>query len=410
MKLLFTVLLVALRVFSFGQAHDLSYFLTLAERNSPVLKDYQNQILSVAIDSQLYRASLHTQVNFISTNTYAPVIKGWGYDEIITNKANIAALVQASRNFYNRMNVAAQYRNIALQKRALLDTIMLSRHDLVRSITEQYITAYGDLLTMDFNKEVLDLMQREEGALKKLTEASVYKQTDYLSFYVTMQQQELLYLQGQIQYHTDYLTLNYLCGVVDTLIERISAPVLSDTLRREFTKSVFYNRFVTDSLRMANERAIINYEYRPRIGVYSDAGYNSSLQLKPYKNFGFSAGVSVTIPIYDGHQKQLKYQKIDIREKNRQSNKEFVLNQFQQQLILLRQQMELTQNLVNKIHQQIDFTHTLILANEKLLQTGDITMKEYVTSINNYLAAQNLLTQNTLSRMRVINQINYWNR
>jgi len=30
--------------------------------------------------------------------------------------------------------------------------------------------------------------------------------------------------------------------------------------------------------------------------------------------------------------------------------------------------------------------------------------------VNNYLAAKNLLTQNNISRMQIINQLNYWNR
>ena len=58
-------------------------------------------------------------------------------------------------------------------------------------------------------------------ALKKLTQASVYKQADYLAFYTTLQQQQFAILQSQIQYNTDYLTLNYLAGIVDTTIEQI---------------------------------------------------------------------------------------------------------------------------------------------------------------------------------------------
>jgi hypothetical protein len=58
----------------------------------------------------------------------------------------------------------------------------LSEQDIVRTITEQYITAYGDMLTMDFNKDVYDLLTKEEIILKKLTQQSVYKQSDYLTF------------------------------------------------------------------------------------------------------------------------------------------------------------------------------------------------------------------------------------
>ncbi|MGN6166385.1 MAG: TolC family protein [Flavisolibacter sp.] len=409
MKYLLTVGLTVFNLICFAQTHDLNFFIQQGKQNSPVVKEYQNQILAAQIDSQLLKASLHTQVNFINSNSYAPVINGWGYDEAISNIANVAALIQANRNFLTKNNISLQYQTIALQRRALLDTIQLSQQDLVRTITEQYITAYGDLLSVDFNKEVFDLMKREETALKKLTEASVYKQTDYLTFYVTMQQQELTYLQAQIQYNTDYLTLNYLSGLVDTTIERIDKPQIADTLTSQFYNSVFYTRFTTDSLRLANERSLIDYQYKPKIGAYTDAGYNSSLQVTPYKNFGFSAGISLTIPIYDGHQKRLKYAQVDLKERTRQANKEFFINQYRQQVAQLKQQLYATDLLVNKINQQIAYSHTLIEANGKLLQTGDITMKDYVLAINNYLSAQNLLTQNNISRLRIVNQINYWN-
>jgi outer membrane protein TolC len=410
MKHLFVVFIFISHHVCYGQTHDLNYFISQAQQNNPIAKDYQNQVAMAGLDSQLLTASLHTQVNFLSNNSYAPLIKGWGYDPAITNIANVSALIQANRNFLTRGNIAAQYRAISLQRRSLLDSLQLSQFDLVKTISDQYITTYGDLLLMDFNKEVFDLMQREEEALKKLTESSVYKQTDYLTFYVTMQQQELLYLQAEVQYNTDYLTLNYLSGIVDTTVERIAKPQITDTLHQNMYTSVFTNRFVTDSLRLENEKALISYEYRPKIGAYTDAGFNSSMQYKPYRNFGFSAGLSVTIPIYDGHQREMKYSKIDIQERTRLANKEFFMNQYRQQLAQLRQQLYLTDRMVNKINRQIEYSHTLIIANGKLLETGDITMKDYVTAINNYLSAQNLLTQNNISRMRIINQINYWNR
>lgn len=408
MKPLLTTFFSLISFFCLAQTHDLTYFIGQARQNSPTIKEYQNQVLAAGLDSQLLRASLRPQVNFISNDMYAPVIGGWGYDEIITNIANVSGQVQATRNFISRNNLAAQYRTIALQRRALLDTIRLSQQDLIRTITDQYITAYGDQLTMDFNRELFELMQKEEAALKKLTEAGTYKQTDYLSFYVTMQQQELTWLQNQIQYNTDYLTLNYLAGVVDTSIQRVDRPQLADSLTTDFFNSVFYQRFTTDSLRLVNERQLIDFQYKPRIGTYVDAGYNSSLQVMPYRNFGASAGINITIPIYDGRQKQLKYAQLDIRERTRQSSRDFYVNQYRQQIAQLRQQLNATDILVKRIGQQIVYSKTLIAANGKLLETGDITMKDYVTAITNYLNAQNLLTQNTVSRLRIVNQINYW--
>jgi outer membrane protein TolC len=122
-----------------------------------------------------------------------------------------------------------------------------------------------------------------------------------------------------------------------------------------------------------------------------------------------SAGVNVTIPIYDGRQKQMKLARIDIQERTRQSNREFYVNQHNMQLLQLKQQLLSIDLMVEKINKQIGYAHTLIVANGKLLQTGDITMKDYVTAINNYLQAQNLLTQNNINRLKILNQVNYWN-
>lgn len=393
-----------------AQVRTLDYFLQQAYQNSPVIKDYQNQILIARIDSQILRASLRTQVNFLNTDSYAPVIKGWGYDPAITNIANLTAIFQANRNFITPNNLAAQLRTIDLQRRALLDTIQLSQRDLVRTITDQYITTYADQLATVFTKEVFDLMKNEEIMLKKLTEQNVFRQTDYLNFYVTMQQQELTYLQAQNQYAADYLTLNYLAGIVDTTVQSIERPDLSDIIQNNIDSSVFIKRFATDSLRLKNEKELITYQYKPKVGAYVDGGYNSSLQIAPYKNFGYSMGLSLTIPIYDGHQKRMKLSQVDIRERTRQANKQFFLNQYYQQVAILRKQLQATDLLVDKINKQIEYSHTLIIANNKLLETGDIIMRDYVTAINNYLNAQNLLTLNTIERLKTLNQINYWNR
>lgn len=410
MKFILTGFFLLIVFSSFGQTRTLDYFLQQASQNSPVVKDYQNQILIAQIDSQLLKASLRTQVNFLNTNSYAPVIRGWGYDPAITNIANVTAIIQANRNFITPNNLAAQLRTIDLQRRALLDTIQLSQRELVRTITDQYITAYADQLAVNFTKEIFELMKNEEVMLKKLTEQSVFKQTDYLNFYVIMQQQELTYLQAQNQFAADYLTLNYLSGIVDTTIQSLEKPYLQEVMQNNIDSSIFIQRFVTDSLRLKNEKELIAYQYKPKIGAYVDGGYNSSLQITPYKNFGYSAGLSLTIPIYDGHQRQMKYAQVDIRERTRQANKSFFLNQYYQQVAQLRRQLQATDLLVNKINKQIEFSHTLIIANNKLLETGDIAMRDYVTAINNYLNAQNLLALNTIERLRTVNQINYWKR
>jgi len=292
----------------------------------------------------------------------------------------------------------------------LRDTIGLAEQDLARTITEQYITTYGDQIAVDFSAEILTLLRKEDTILKKLTQASVYKQTDYLSFYVTLQAQELAYLQAQIQYDADYLTLGYIAGVADTTVERVSKPEIDALTQFDFYQTVFYRRYITDSLRVRNQKMLIDYEYKPRIGAYVDAGYQSTLMEQIHKNFGTSAGISVNIPLYDNHQKELRYQKLDIQERTRQYNLSYAFNQYNQQVALLNRQLSGIDAVVDRINLQVQYVHTLFNANERLLQTGDVKITDHVLAINNYLTARNLLNQNFVSRLRLLNQLKYWNR
>ena len=157
-------------------------------------------------------------------------------------------------------------------------------------------------------------------------------------------------------------------------------------------------------------KRLIDLMYRPKLSVSADAGYNSSLAFQPYKNFGTSVSFNLSIPIYDGRQKKIQYEKIALQENTRQANKSFFTNQYYQQVAQLRQQLKSTTDLIDDINEQIRYIQTLVTANEKLLMTGDVRVYDYILSLNNYLNARNMINENTVSRWQLINQINYWNR
>lgn len=391
-----------------AQDHDLDYFLSQARSNSPLLKDYQNQQLSNSVDSQLTRAAYLPQVNGISNNSYAPVIGGWGYDNAVTNGGQLSAQVQATKTFVGRNNLATQLQSISLNSRSIGNTAAIAAKDLKKTVTAQYVTAYGDMVVVNFNKEVLALLQKEEAILKGLTQTNIYRQSDYLTFYVTLQQQQLLLRQSEIQLKNDLAMLNYLCGIVDTSVRDLPDPRLKLSVLPEVFSSVFYQQYTIDSLKNINQHSLINYGYRPKLNAFADAGYLSSYPFSLVKNFGTSFGFSVTVPIYDGHQRQMKYKKIDIAERTRTGYRDFFLRQYDQQIAQLTQQLRATESLIEEINGQIKYSNALIEVNVKLLETGNVRITDLVLAINTYLNARNLLNQNYISRLQIINQINYW--
>ena len=130
----------------------------------------------------------------------------------------------------------------------------------------------------------------------------------------------------------------------------------------------------------------------------------------PYKNFGLSAGFSLIVPIYDGHQRKLQYNKLTIAEQTRSNYKDFFTKQYDQQLNQLRQQLNGTVELQKEINEQVTYSESLIKVNARLMETGDVRIADYIIALNSYLNAKYLLTQNNITRLQIINQINYWNR
>src|ERR1700749_583294 len=214
------LLLIFSFLFSFVSAecqqHGLDYYFSHAKNNSPLLADYRNQMQAAQVDSQMIRASQKIQVNGVSANYYAPVLSGYGYDNIITNGAQVSAFVQANKNIISSANLASQYETVRLLKESIANMAQVGEKNLRKTITTQYITVYGDFQAWAFSREILNLYQSEESILKRLTQTGVYRQTDYLTFYVSYQQQLLLVRQSEIQFRNDCATLNYMSGIVDT--------------------------------------------------------------------------------------------------------------------------------------------------------------------------------------------------
>jgi outer membrane protein TolC len=411
MKWFFSIL-ICLFSYSISQAqtYSLDHYLQLAQTNSPLLKDLKNQIASNQIDSLRLRAGLKPQINVNSGGLYAPVVNGYGYSEAITNEHTLNGLMQVQKTIVGRNNINTQVETLTLQTLSLTNQSKISEQDLKKAITTQYITAYGDLQQYKFSQEVVKLLSTEEDLLKKLTRSNVYRQSDYLTFLVTLKQQELTLTQARLLYKNDFATLNYLAGVADTSIRDLDEPQLQHLNRPDITSSIYFQQYKLDSLKLINSKQLIDYAYKPKLNVQADGGYNSDFMGQAWKNFGLSAGFGLVIPIYDGGQRKMQYRKLSLQEETRENYKAFFDIQYRQQVAQLNQQITENETLITQIKDQTKYTESLIKIDMQLMQTGDLHISDLVLAINNYLTIKNLMTQTIISRLQLINQLNYWNK
>jgi outer membrane protein TolC len=411
MKKEIAVFLLALAsICTVAQQRTLVFYINTGLQNSPLLKDYLGQLQLTHIDSLRVQAGLGAQVKALSANSYAPVINGWGYDEIITNGANIYAGVSVSKNLTGTRNRQNQYDALGIQYQSVENTAKITEQELKKNITGQYIIAYGSLQEYLFNSELNGLLKSQEILLKTLTENGVYKQTEYLSFLVNLQQQELHMNSIRNRYRSDLSTLNYICGVQDTSFIKLDDPDLVPDVLPEFSGTVFYKQFMLDSLKLQNADHQIDFQYKPKVSLFADGGYLSTLAYNPYKNFGLNAGFTVSVPIYDGGLRKIQHDKISIDEDIRRSYRDFYLSQSSQQISRFLQQLDENQRLSEDISKQVRYALTLIDTYHKILDAGEIHMSDYIIAVSNYLTARNMLVENKVEKYQIINELNYWNR
>ena len=315
----FFTIAISLALFtSLSEAQTLDDYLAAGQKNSPLLKDYVNQMHSGGVDSSLVTATYKTQVNLTSQVMIAPTATNFGYDAAITNGGNFSGLVSANQSLFNKKIKSEQFKSIQLANQTLQVTKKLSENELKKTITNQYLTAYNNYSQIRFNQSVLKLLEGEFSTLQVLVQKGIYLQTDYLNLSTSIQSQKISIKQSFIQFKNELATLNYICGINDTSSVELQYPTINLENSFDLTNSFQMQQFRIDSLKNTNQKALIDLNYRPQLSAFADAGFGAVTPVNIPYNFGTSIGLNFSMPLYDGKQRKLQYNKISIAEETRQ--------------------------------------------------------------------------------------------
>ena len=407
-KILFCLSILQLP--SFAQVNTLDFFVNQGLIHSPVLKDINNQVSSNTVDSLLIKAGQKPQVSFNGLVYYAPVINGVGYSEVITNISNISSQAIVTQKIFNRKTIDALYSKSALQNQSLRGSYKISENDLRKAITLQYLSACFVSNELTFNKELLKSSIEEERILIQLVEKGLYRQVDYSSFLVELKGQELLLNDLLLQYQKEVSALNILCGLPEIAYEQLVLPDIKLNSPVDVTTSPFFTRFAVDSLKIQNEKLLIDRNYKPSVNWFSDAGVVNNIPSEIYKNIGFSVGLNVSVPVYDGQQRKLNYEKLKIAENSRTNYAGVFKQQFSQQLQQLYKELKMTEEIIPQITEQLNLEESVIKQQKNLINMGSISITDYVITLKNYITIKRSITQYQLKILQIITEINYWNQ
>jgi hypothetical protein len=390
-----------------GQVRDIHYFLAQGFDNNPVLKDYRNQLLLNAADSALFNAQRKPSVTAITELMYPPVYKGYGYDEVITDGGNYQSVVRATQPILNRKNNAAQMQKIGIDGLSVSNSLELAAKGLKHDIISSYINACASYEQINADRSLLALLNQQGEWMKQMIQQGIMTQTSYMSFLLETQDMIMRVREDRMQYIMNLGELNGLCGINDTSYVLLVTPqIVSDTNDIK-NPNPFLQQFILDSLRNINALALIDNSYRPTIGWMADAGFLTSRPEYVYKHFGLSMGMSLSIPIYDGHQRNISYSKIRIQEDTRQQYRQYFILQRQVELARLKKELEETEKSILMYSSQKETTSAMIEAARDLLNSGNMNITEYLLMITNYREIGSILNQTIFKKMHLVNEINY---
>jgi outer membrane protein TolC len=406
-RLSLTSILLVITQVSFTQSLNLSYYLEKGIANSPLLNDYRNQALSAASDSLLVRSS---QKPLIEGNTYfqySPYGRNFGYDEVITDGGNYSALVGVSQNIFNQKSLLNSYNAAAVLKQAARNSARISSIELKKLITEQYLTTFTDQTDLDFNISFLDLFREESTIMEQLVRSGTAKQTDYLSLKVEQKTQEILVRNLKSQYRKDFLLLNQVCGIRDTAVYVLEEPSIILSGAKDVRRDPSFIKLYIDSLKIGNETEAIDLRYKPKVKWFADAGIMTSNPWNFYNHFGFSAGVSLNVPIYDGNQKSIEKGKLAYEENSRQQYKEAYINQYNLQIAQLENQLKTLDESEVDLKEQVKTSEVLVKALRAQLEAGLAGITDYINAVKNMRNSGRELNMTHIRKLQVINEINF---
>jgi len=390
-----------------NQTRSLEFYLHQGIQNSPLLKDYRNQISSSIADSQLIKAAKKPFVEAKSQLLYSPAYRNFGYDEIITDLGNYTAVVSVSQNILNKKELDNKYNNVSIQKQLINNSSLISANELNKLITEQYLTTFAGFSDLSFNKSFLELLKKENEIVKQFVTSGVYKQTDYLALLVETQSQEILIKQLESQYRKDLSSLNELCGLTDSVLYELVEPELNIKGSPDILKSPAFLHYKIDSIRIENEKSAIDIKYRPKVNWFADAGFLTSNPWNFYRHFGYSAGLSLNLPIYDGKQRGIEKQKLELDQNTRLNYEDTYRKQYFQQVQQLSNELKSLNEMYASLSVQLHTSDQLVKALKDQLEAGIIQMTEYINAIKNFKTINRNINLINVQKLQVINEMNF---
>ncbi len=392
-----------------AQVKTLDDYINAAIANSPVLKDYRAQLGQNKIDSMVEGSVYKPQVNFAAIAWYAPTYGQFGYDEAISNGGQYSAIVSVTQQITPQGQIRLTHMLSASERESISNESKMEENDLRKEVTNQYLNTCQLQQQMHYYIQSDSFLIKEEATVKALTERGAYKVSDYYELLVEQKSESTEITALNMELTSDFSELNVLCGITDTTRYKLAIPHIQPYRQNDIKQLAMYKKFQVDSIKLAQQNALVDAGYKPKLSWYADAGIEASQPNLIYKSFGNSLGLNLSIPIYDGHKKSLQHQSLKYSEDIRAGYANFFTQNYTTRINMLAKQIEDESKYIMQLQQEAKQVNDWTKINAEELAVGNISVTDFLLSLKKSLDVKNDMNVATINQQLLQNEFNYWN-
>ena len=414
-KLISVLCIVTIGITHLCAQDVLKMYIDSAKSKSPLIKDNQNQSKASDIELQRLKVLLtKAQTAFSANILFSPVVshdgstklelnsngadKYYGFDLSQTNGGLYQGLFTYTQPLFGEKKYEVFARQIEVSKQMNQNAVKLTEHEIEKLVTDQYILCQLDRKQIDFADSMLHLLSDQASVIQKLAVNNLLKQTDVTLLKIEAENTRNQLLTFRSIYKRDLTDLNLISGITDTTT--IELPELFIGLHNDKVVSSNYDeKFKIDSLGLITNQQSFEVKYKPQVNFFTNAGLNAVYVPQILNRLGFSAGLSLSWTINDGHQKELMQKKTNIQLRTVSAYKEnFTVQNNIRKNKYITELQSYDGRRDNLKKQLAEYQNLLDLYKKEILQ-GQLSVINYLTVVKTMMAVKRdliLLDTNSL--------------
>jgi hypothetical protein len=229
---------------------------------------------------------------------------------------------------------------------------------------------------------------------------------DYLLLKIEFKNQSIALADAAQQHKSSLFQLYALCGLQDTsvvAIDSVSLQTGTPKIHSDFTK-----KYLLDSLSTLNDQMMFETQYGPQVKLFFNTGLEAVELHQIQRKFGMSAGLDLSLPLFDGRQKQLTRQQHLLLQQTIRESRLYSEKMIEIQRRNLRSRIQSMQKSISVLTEQIEDYRKLLEISSKQLQQGHVSMLDYLMLLRNAVDLKKNKIDLEINCQLEMNNYNYW--